>query len=145
MTDGPPARVFCPVCSARFPPKEDVAEGKLVRCSVCGQLLVLRAGNGEWSGERYAQLTDDEIRDRVNGFAGLRDYHFSEMKEEILEGLLAKRDAFGDFYCPCRVEHNSDYQCPCKPTRGGDVERHGKCHCGLFLKGMKRNRSALAI
>ena len=133
MTSGE-MRVFCPVCSARFDPGQDAAEGDTVRCTVCGQLLVLTADEGCWIGERHARLTDDEIRDRIDGFAELRNYGFNEMKEEILEGLIAKRNAFGDFYCPCRLEHNADYQCPCKPTRGGDVERVGRCHCGLFWR-----------
>ena len=55
-----------------------------------------------------------------------------EMKEEIVAGLLEKRDRFGDFYCPCRLLHRPEYQCPCRPTRSGDVERDGRCHCGLF-------------
>lgn len=127
-------RIFCPVCSARFDPGREFAEGDLVRCTVCGQLVVVMAGDDGWFGERNARLTDDEIRDRIDGFAGLRGYRFNEMKDEIIEGLLAKRDAVGDFYCPCRLEHSADYQCPCKPTRGGDVEREERCHCGLFWK-----------
>ena len=127
-------RISCPVCSARFASGSDDAEGDVVRCTVCGQLLVLRPDGDHWLGERHAHLEDGEIRDRIDGFAALRGYGFNEMKEEILEGLIAKRDAFGDFYCPCRLEHNADYQCPCKPTRGGDVDRVGRCHCGLFWR-----------
>ena len=133
MTDGE-KRILCPVCSARFAAGPDDGDGDIVRCSVCGQLLVLREGDGDWLGERHAYLTDGEIRDRVDGFAALRGYAFNEMKEEILEGLIAKKDAFGDFFCPCRLEHNPDHQCPCKPTRSGDVDRTGRCHCGLFWK-----------
>ena len=128
-------RVFCPVCSVRFVPEEvELSEGGEIVCPVCGQRLVVqRAGDG-WTGERKDRHTEGEIRDRVDQFARIRGYVFNEMKEEIIEGLLAKRDRFGEFYCPCRLEHKPEYQCPCKPTRGGDVERRGRCHCGLFWK-----------
>ncbi len=135
MTDGGRRKVFCPVCGARFPPPSGTgAEGDMVVCPVCGQRLVLREGTGEWQGERHEALSDSEIRDRVEEFARLRGYVFDDMKDEIIEGLLAKRNRFGDFYCPCRMNHTPDYQCPCRPTRTGDVDVQGRCHCGLFLK-----------
>jgi ferredoxin-thioredoxin reductase catalytic subunit len=135
MTGPGNRRIFCPVCSARFAPDGDVAEGGQVRCPICGQMLVVRAGDEQWVGERRSMFSEEEIRDRVDGYASIKGYAFNEMKEEIIEGLTGKRDAFGDFYCPCRLEHTPEYQCPCRPTRSGDVERHGKCHCGLFWKG----------
>lgn len=129
------ARVFCPVCSVRFVPEEvSLSEGAEVVCPVCGQRLVVRKGDDGWAGERKGEGSDSEIRDRVDQFARIRGYVFNEMKEEIIEGLLGKRNRFGEFYCPCRLEHTTDYQCPCRPTRGGDVERRGRCHCGLFWK-----------
>ncbi|MDH3365766.1 MAG: hypothetical protein OEM29_07185 [Thermoplasmata archaeon] len=134
MTGQDERRVFCPVCSARFAPEGDLTEGDQVRCSICGQMLIVRACDNQWLGERRSMLSDDEIRDRVDGFAMIRGYGFNEMKEEIIDGLIGKRDAFGDFYCPCRLEQTPEYQCPCRPTRGGDVERDGRCHCGLFWK-----------
>ena len=128
-------RVYCPVCSVRFVPEEvELSEGAEVVCPVCGQRLVVRRAGDGWTGERKDEHADGEIRDRVDQFARIRGYVFNEMKEEIIEGLLAKRDRFGEFYCPCRLEHNPEYQCPCRPTRGGDVERRGRCHCGLFWK-----------
>ncbi len=128
-------RVFCPVCSVRFIPKGGAAkEGDPVICPVCGQKLVVKAGEEGLVGERTARLTDEEIKDRVDEFARMRGYTFNEMKEEIVGGMLAKRDRFGDFYCPCRLEHSPEYMCPCRPTRGGEVERRGRCHCGLFWK-----------
>ena len=132
MTEG---RVFCPVCAVWFVPEEvSLSEGVEVVCPVCGQRLVVRRTDDGWAGERKGKGSDGEIRDRVERFAMMRGYVFNEMKEEIIEGLLAKRDRFGEFYCPCRLEHGPDYQCPCRPTRGGDVERRGRCHCGLFWK-----------
>jgi ferredoxin-thioredoxin reductase catalytic subunit len=128
-------RVFCPVCSVRFVP-EGVAlsDGSEMICPICGQRLIARRTDDGWNGERKGEHSDEEIKDRIQEFASIRGYAFNEMKEEIVEGLLGKRDRFGEFYCPCRLEHNPDYQCPCKPTRGGDVERRGRCHCGLFWK-----------
>ena len=129
------ARVFCPVCSARFlPDRGPASEGDVVICPVCGQRLIVRTEGGDWIGEREARLTDEEILARVDEYARIRGYKFNEMKEDIIEGLMGKRDRFGDFYCPCRMEHSDEYQCPCKPTRGGEVERLGRCHCGLFWK-----------
>jgi ferredoxin-thioredoxin reductase catalytic subunit len=129
------SRVFCPVCSIRFRPEgSGITEGDVMVCPVCGQKLVVRMTQDGWAGERLARLSDDEIRTRVDGFARIRGYTFNDMKEEIMAGLLGKRDRFGDFYCPCRLEHKAEYQCPCRPTRGGDVERLGRCHCGLFWK-----------
>lgn len=128
-------RVFCPVCSARFSPEGVVGDGSLVVCPVCGQALtVVEDEGGDWEGERVGQYSEDEIRDRVDEFARLKGYHFNDMKEDILEGLVAKQRLFGDFYCPCRLLHSPDYQCPCRPTRSGDVEREGRCHCGLFWR-----------
>ena len=131
----PTIRIFCPVCSARFIPEDGKAqEGDVVTCLVCGQKLEVTKTDSGWTGERHDKLSDEEIRDRVHEFARIRGYVFNDMKDEIIDGLLIKRDRFGDFYCPCRLEHATEYQCPCKPTRGGDVERLGMCHCGLFRK-----------
>jgi ferredoxin-thioredoxin reductase catalytic subunit/DNA-directed RNA polymerase subunit RPC12/RpoP len=128
-------KVFCPVCSVRFLPPDGAAkEGDELTCPVCGQRLIVRLTEDGPKGERADMLSDAEIRTRIDEFARIRGYSFNEMKEEIVGGLLAKRDRFGDFYCPCRLEHTEDYQCPCRPTRGGDVERRGRCHCGLFWK-----------
>lgn len=127
-------RVYCPVCQAKFRFMDAWSEGDTVVCPVCGQRLVLRREGGSWVGDRAEALTEEEIRDRVEHFAELKGYRFSDVKEEVIEGLLGKRKLFGDFYCPCRMLHTPDYQCPCRPTRGGDVEKNGRCHCGLFWK-----------
>ena len=77
---------------------------------------------------------EDEIRHRMDNFARFRGYHFNEMKEALVEGLLKKQQRFGDFYCPCRIDNVQDNVCPCIYTRQGDVEKNGRCHCGLFWK-----------
>lgn len=134
MSSGVSGRVYCPVCQASFRAGGDWKEGDTVVCPVCGQRLSLRATGDGWTGDRVDKGTEKEIRDRAEEFARTRGYAFNDMKDEIIEGLMGKMTRFGDFYCPCRMEHGPEYQCPCKPTRGGDVERDGRCHCGLFWK-----------
>lgn len=133
MTGGE-GRVYCPVCLARFRFVEGWREGDEVVCPICGERLTLRAEGGSWVGDRVAPMTEAEIRDRAENFAKLRGYRFSDVKEDVIEGLVGKQRRFGDFYCPCRMLHTPEYQCPCKPTRGGDVERNGRCYCGFFWK-----------
>lgn len=127
-------RVHCPVCLARFRFSSGWAEGSVVVCPVCGQKLALKRTPEGWIGERPEKGSENEIRDRVDEYARLRGYVFNDMKEELIQGMLGKNRRFGDFYCPCRMEHVEEYQCPCKPTRGGEVERNGKCYCGLYWK-----------
>lgn len=134
MSDGKPERIYCPVCLARFKKEEGWSEGAIVICPICGQKLrLVRAPEG-WQGDRVDKGTEKEIRERAENYARLRGYSFNEMKEDLIEGLVGKYRLFGEFYCPCRMEHTPEYQCPCKPTRGGDVERNGRCYCGFFWK-----------
>jgi len=133
--NGPGAeRVHCPVCQARFRMPGGKGIGDKVICPICGQSLVVRPGQDGPVGERPDLGTEAEIRERVDEYARIKGYSFNEMKEEVIQGLLGKRRRFGDFYCPCRMHHVPEYQCPCKPTRGGDVDRDGKCYCGFFWK-----------
>ncbi|MBN1678262.1 MAG: hypothetical protein JW880_06965 [Candidatus Thermoplasmatota archaeon] len=134
MSDGKQERIYCPVCLARFKKEEGWSEGAVVICPICGQKLRLVWSPEGWQGERVDRGTEKEIRERAESFARLRGYSFNEMKEELIEGLVGKHRLFGEFYCPCRMEHTPEYQCPCKPTRGGDVERKGRCYCGFFWK-----------
>ena len=134
MTVHENVRVYCPVCQAKFKFAPGWKEGDVVICPICGQKLRLKRSGSEWTGERPEKGTEKEIRERVDEYARLKVYVFNDMKEELVQGLLAKKRRFGDFYCPCRMEHVPEFMCPCKPTRGGDVERNGKCYCGLYWK-----------
>jgi len=134
MSEPKQERVYCPVCLARFRFAPGWKAGSVVICPICGQKLVLRQTPEGWVGDRPEKGTEREIRERVEEYARLKGYVFNDMKEEVLEGLLGKQKRFGDFYCPCRMQHVPEYQCPCKPTRGGDVDRDGKCYCGFFWK-----------
>lgn len=127
-------RAYCPVCLARFKMEQGWSEGAVVVCPICGQKLKLVRAPEGWQGERVDKGTEKEIRDRAENYARLKGYVFNEIKEDLIEGLMGKYRRFGDFYCPCRMEHRPEYQCPCKPTRGGDVERNGRCYCGFFWK-----------
>ncbi len=127
-------RVYCPVCQAKFRFVEGWKEGAMVICPICGQRLLLKRSSDGWTGDRPEKGTEKEIRERIDEYARLHGYVFKDMKEELIQGLLGKNRRFGDFYCPCRMEHVGEYMCPCRPTRGGDVERDGKCYCGLFWK-----------
>lgn len=75
-----------------------------------------------------------ELRERIEEFARLRNYTFSDHKERVIRALLKKRDKYWDFYCPCKARAALENVCPCKETRDGEVELNGKCSCSLFWK-----------
>lgn len=134
MSDAKVERAYCPVCLAKFKLEAGWKEGSVVICPICGQRLRLEKSTEGWVGDRVEKGTEKEIRERSENFARIRGYEFNDIKEDLLEGLMGKYKRFGDFYCPCRMEHVPEYQCPCKPTRGGDVEKNGRCYCGFFWK-----------
>lgn len=128
-------RMLCPVCQVAFLFREERVSGKRVICPVCGAVLVLEAENDAWVLKRPKDMTpEEEIRTRVENFARLRNYHFNEMKEPLIEALLKKYERYGDFYCPCKIDNIPENVCPCLETRQGSVEKNGRCHCGLFWK-----------
>jgi len=58
--------------------------------------------------------------------------------DEIVKGLLVKKEKFGDIHCPCRVstgdkEKDAEIVCPCVFHRG-EIELQGNCLCKLFFK-----------
>ncbi len=128
-------KILCPVCQVNFILKETKEVGKRIICPVCGAVLVMVLKQDQIVLERPKDISlEDEIRQRIDNFARFRGYHFNEMKEALVEGLLKKHQRFGDFYCPCRIDNVQDNVCPCIYTRQGDVEKNGRCHCGLFWK-----------
>jgi ferredoxin-thioredoxin reductase catalytic subunit len=128
-------KILCPVCQVAFILKEEKEEGKTVVCPVCGAVLTLHQEGNAWTLHRPLHLRlEEEIRQRIENFARLRGYHFNEMKEPLVEGLLKKHERYGDFYCPCKIDNIPENVCPCLETRSGSVERDGRCHCGLFWK-----------
>ena len=120
-------KVYCPVCQVHFVYKEALEEGSIVVCTVCGARVEILQVKPEISSQKFAQEPQEEIRQRVDTFARLRGYGFEENKEEIIEGLLQKKEQFGDFYCPCRFDNIPENICPCLETRMNQVRKEGSC------------------
>lgn len=62
----------------------------------------------------------------------------SEVVKTIISGLAKNKLKYGYFYCPCffvsgNPQEDRKIICPCQYHRE-DIEKHGKCHCGLFVK-----------
>ncbi len=61
-----------------------------------------------------------------------------EIVETIVVGLAKNKLKHGCAYCPCMIvtgDPNEDKKiiCPCRVHKE-DIEKRGKCHCGLFVK-----------
>jgi hypothetical protein len=121
-------KIYCEVCRVAFIHQGEVEVGATVICTVCGAKLEITAMDPEIEAHRYPQEPEQEIRERVDHFARLRGYVFDAEKESILEGLVEKHKLFGDFYCPCRFEHDPDNVCPCLETRMNRVRKEGHCY-----------------
>ena len=85
-----------------------------------------------------------EIAERVRRHAAETPCRLNpdaKVVEALLDGLVRRKERFGDYYCPCRVVTGNEETdraniCPCK-THEEEIARTGKCHCGLFV-GEKR-------
>ncbi|MDA8336404.1 MAG: hypothetical protein M0Z41_15685 [Peptococcaceae bacterium] len=129
------SKIHCPVCQVSFPSPDGLSAGDAVVCPVCGALLTVGTpGPGEITAFRAPQPPWLEITQRVDNFAVLRRYVFNDMKDLVLEGLMQKKDRYGDFYCPCRLDNVPENLCPCLETRMNRVLKEGSCRCGLFWK-----------
>ena len=58
----------------------------------------------------------------------------------IIKGLLKNKKEKGELYCPCRrvtgsKEEDKKIICPCVFSLT-EIREKGKCHCGLFVKGV---------
>ncbi len=56
----------------------------------------------------------------------------------VIKGLLARKEKFGETYCPCRVvtgnkEKDKEIICPCVFHRG-EIELQEHCKCNLFVE-----------
>jgi ferredoxin-thioredoxin reductase catalytic subunit len=76
--------------------------------------LEITALDPEVKVRKFPQSPIDEITERVDNFARLRSYVFNEEKQLFLDGLLAKKERFGDFYCPCRFDNIPENICPAR-------------------------------
>lgn len=62
----------------------------------------------------------------------------SEVVKTITTGLAKNKLKHGRSYCPCMFvtgnpEEDKKIICPCT-FHHEDIEKKGKCHCGLFVK-----------
>ena len=105
-----------------------------VTCINCGTKSRIVRSEGGWIAASAVGDREVELRERVEEFARLRNYGFSDFKERVIQALLKKQEIYGDFYCPCKAKTVLENVCPCKETREGDVELNGKCSCRLFWK-----------
>jgi len=81
---------------------------------------------------------EDELRKRLQAFADAHGLALSQVSDAVIKGLIKQRERWGEYYCPCRVvtgDPNADAWkiCPCDAVFV-DIERMGRCHCGLFTK-----------
>ena len=91
-----------------------------------------------------SQARRREIEERVRRHAAESACRLNpdpKVVEALLDGLVRRKEKFGDYYCPCRIvtgneETDRANVCPCK-THEEEIARTGKCHCGLFV-GTKR-------
>jgi len=120
-------KVFCPVCLVSFIIQNPLKEKDTVLCPVCGAKLEITAVSPEITARRFPQAPEAEIRDRVENFARLRGYVFNEDKDSVIEGLLQKDEAHGDFFCPCKFDNIPENICPCLETRRNRVIKEGMC------------------
>ena len=121
-------KVYCPVCQVTFQTTILLETDAILICPVCGAKLQVEALKPEVSIIKFPQEPKEEIDERLDAFAKLRNFTFNEDKQDLLEGLLAKKEKYGDFYCPCRYDNIPENICPCLKTRQGEVVQKGKCY-----------------
>lgn len=123
------AKATCPVCQVAFVLQQDYQAGETLVCPVCGaKLIVIKSGSEVVEVEKAPQTPEEEINQRVSEYARLRNFDFDEDKGTVIEGLLGKKEKYGDFYCPCRFDHIQENICPCQETRSGYVQKNGHCY-----------------
>jgi ferredoxin-thioredoxin reductase catalytic subunit len=124
--------VTCPVCEVTFSYQGQPGPGTVLICPVCGAKIEVAAVVPEFQIRKLPQEPEAEIVERIENFARLRGYVFNEDKELFIKGLLAKKNRYGDFFCPCRYQNLPENLCPCLDTRSNRVRKDGRCLCGLF-------------
>ena len=78
-------------------------------------------------------LTKEDLNKQIYQVADDRNLEVVEkMVDKIIKGLLANKEKYKDYYCPCQVI-NKGTQCPCK-TLDKQIEDDGRCHCNLYRK-----------
>lgn len=121
-------KIFCPVCRLSFLNSEALNDGDALICPICGAKLQVVTLSPEVQVTKYPQDPKDEINERLNTFAHLRNFVFNEDRDDILTGMMQKKEKYGDFYCPCKLDNIPENICPCLETRMGQVIKKGHCH-----------------
>jgi ferredoxin-thioredoxin reductase catalytic subunit len=70
--------------------------------------------------------------------ASLRLNPDKQRVDEVIQGLIARKQEYGCAYCPCRVvtgnkDEDKKAICPCAYHKQ-EIAEKGMCLCGLFLK-----------
>lgn len=124
--------ITCPVCDAAFIYRAEAEPGAVLICPICGAKIEVAAAAPELRVRKLPQEPEAEIVERIDNFARLRGYVFNEDRELYVKGLLAKKERYGDFFCPCRYNNDPENLCPCLDARSNRVRKEGRCLCGLF-------------
>jgi len=88
---------------------------------------------------KFNSSSPEELKKSIQEYAEKVGIKPSEADiDNVIKGLLAKKEKFGDIYCPCRVvsgnkEKDKEIICPCVFHRG-EIELQGHCLCNLFIK-----------
>src|SRR5271157_4545737 len=73
----------------------------------------------------------------INDFKTIASEHQWRLNsdEEMVEKLLNSENLifskFGNFYCPCRIQHLEENICPCTKAQK-EIDEQGHCLCMLF-------------
>jgi ferredoxin-thioredoxin reductase catalytic subunit len=84
----------------------------------------------------------NELKEKMRDYASSKGYKLNpdeQAVDRLLNGMLAKKKEYGGLYCPCRrvtedEEENKRIVCPCA-YHEQEIQRDGKCFCGLFVRG----------
>lgn len=91
--------------------------------------------------EKTLEETEDRLLKGSEKYAQRAGYKLNpdaEVVGTIITGLAKNKMKHGRAYCPCMFvtgdpDEDKKIICPCRVHRE-DIEKHGKCHCGLFVK-----------
>ena len=91
--------------------------------------------------EREIKASEERFRKGSEKYAQKAGYALNpdtKIVDTIVKGLARNRSKHGRAYCPCMFvsgdpDKDKEIICPCQIHKE-DIEKHGKCHCGLFVK-----------
>jgi len=91
--------------------------------------------------EQFKSEDAEKLGEDIEAYAskvGIKVNPDKKRVQEVITGLLKKREKSGENYCPCRVvtgnkEKDEEIICPCVFHRG-EIGLQGHCLCQLFVK-----------